>query len=306
MADGIARPLAHIIRLVLRVHVDDAHVVNLFHQDHDGVRRLHDLIVVVVEGRQHGRTGHRRDDAALGESTILYIVDAIGAPRQTPAGRRHHGRYLSIRRINDHRGTLNAVHARQTVAHVVEENVVGAGAFRSLGLVQRAFRGAVQFLPGLVLFLLPLFGLGIGKRGLTGKLSRAFERRARCVGPDAIERRMPIRRARNVRFGRGGLILRRKRNGRKCRKHSEAYQSSMSHTLTSDRAYTDFRGRQATPNQRPIEAVSFKTAFTSAPIKIAIPNKYSQSIRIITAPSDPYTVEYVLKSLRYTRSIAEA
>ena len=67
---------------MLRVHADDAGIVDHLGEDHHGVRRLHDLVEVVVEvvrQRRRSRRGSEPEEAALAEGTAFGIV--VGAGR---------------------------------------------------------------------------------------------------------------------------------------------------------------------------------------------------------------------------------
>src|SRR5439155_20824818 len=85
VADRVAEPLADGGRRVWGVKPDDPRVVHHLGEDHDGVRRLHDLVEVVVEVvRENGRTrrGPESEQTALAERSALGIVVRAG-PLQT-------------------------------------------------------------------------------------------------------------------------------------------------------------------------------------------------------------------------------
>ena len=82
VSNGIAEPKADSRWLVLRVHVDDAGVVNHFQNDENGIGGLHDLVVVVIGGGRHGDGGSVADETAGVVGLALIIAGDIA---ETPS-----------------------------------------------------------------------------------------------------------------------------------------------------------------------------------------------------------------------------
>ena len=152
-------------------------------------RRLHDLLEVVVEHREHRRTGDRPEahDAAFAERPLLGVVvgarrprlDVLGRvggrrraqPRRVPLQRfRQRRRNLAVGRVDDHRGAVLAVDLVVGIARIDPEVVVAPDvprrARRTVAADRRRLPVAVArsrtiFAPGGVgAFELPDFGLG--------------------------------------------------------------------------------------------------------------------------------------------------
>ena len=64
---------------------DDSQIVDHLHQDGDVSWPLHDLIVVVVETRHHGRPGGGPDDAALGQGAVFRTLRKSAKSTRRPS-----------------------------------------------------------------------------------------------------------------------------------------------------------------------------------------------------------------------------
>src|SRR5690348_8650487 len=110
------------------VERDDAGVVNHLIEDDDGIRRLNDLVAVVVGAGQHGRTGGGPVQAALGKAAVFGAIGRMhplvfGARRHLGLTVRRERRNAAVRRIDDQGG---AVGLDNLGAAVIPEFVVGA------------------------------------------------------------------------------------------------------------------------------------------------------------------------------------
>ena len=116
-------------RSVGRIQTNDAGVVDHLHQNHDGVARLDDLIVVVVKHRHHGRAGGGTEaqNAALRKRAILDAVVAAEAGRAhlRRGDSRRYG-IFSVGRVDNQRRALDSVDAGELTAAIDEEVVVRA------------------------------------------------------------------------------------------------------------------------------------------------------------------------------------
>ena len=115
---------------MLAIDAHDACVVHHLDQNHHRVLRLHDLVVVVVDVRQHRRAagGAEAEQATLAERTILGPVEidrGAGRAECLEPGRRVGD--FAVRRIDDERGTCLAIHDRELRARIEPERVVAAG-----------------------------------------------------------------------------------------------------------------------------------------------------------------------------------
>ena len=202
---------------------DDARVVHHLDEDHDVRRRLHDLLEVVVEHRQHRRTGDRPEahDAAFAERPLFGVVVGARRPRLDVLGRvgsrrraqprrvalhrfRERRRNLAIRRVDDHRGPVLAVDLVVGVARIDPEVVVAADiagrAGRTVAADRRRLSVAVArsrtiFAPGGIgAFEFP--DLGLRQREPALRFVRTLERRHGREIPEPLQVRMPPRRLR--------------------------------------------------------------------------------------------------------------
>ena len=217
-------------------------------------RRLDDLLEVVVEHRQHRRTGDRPEahDAPFAERPLLGVVvgarrprlDVLGRvggrrraqPRLVPLHRfGQRRRNPAVRRIDDDRRAVLAVDLVVGIAGIDPEVVVAPDvprrARRTVAADRRRLAVAVArsrtiFTPGGVgAFELPDFGLG--QRQPTLRFVRPLERRHGGDIPEPLKIRMsPGSLCRRLR-------LSAKTNGqqrRDCRHHSCRREVSHSHT----------------------------------------------------------------------------
>ena len=128
------------------VHPYDARVMHHFHQDHDGVIGLHDPFEIVVEHREHRRTGGRTEthQTALGMRPLFgmivgtwrikVIVEPPGSARIWPKesgqasqlrlGLWSHRRTSTVRRVDDDRGTILPVNLKPRFPEVHPERIV--------------------------------------------------------------------------------------------------------------------------------------------------------------------------------------
>ena len=149
----------------------------------DVAGRLDDLVGVVVAGRKHRARNAARDAAIPRAHELVAVVVArrvVVAPR---FGRRP-DRHAPIRRIDDERGLSRRQHPR---AVVVPRAVVAAGCERPHLVRRGAILGGA---------LLDRRRFCFGEERLVLHRRRALERRERGVGPDALQIRLAIRRAR--------------------------------------------------------------------------------------------------------------
>ena len=199
---------------MLAVQPHDASVVNHLDEDQHRVRRLHDLVVVVVQQRDHRRARARteRQDAALAERAHLRPVRSAAAA--AAAAERHalrhallagvsQRRHAAVRRIDEHRAASLAVDRDQLRARVDPEIVVAAiraaeaaAATRrqvlDLGLrIGRRIGGGVEGRFG----MLQLIRFLRGEHQPLGIFLRPLEGRDRGVGPVALQVRMTVGRA---------------------------------------------------------------------------------------------------------------
>ncbi len=75
-----AHPLANLcVGLLSTIQRNDAGIMNHFNQDHDVIPILHDLVVAVVTGVHHWRTGPPHDDA-----TVIQLIVFGRVPTSAP------------------------------------------------------------------------------------------------------------------------------------------------------------------------------------------------------------------------------
>ena len=197
VAARVAHPLLdRRIRMRAAVQRDDARVVDHLDHDHDVLRRLEDLVVVVVEPRRH-RPRHAARDAAVVGVELEVGVEARAADGAVGALRgalqllldRRRPRQPAVRRIHDERGRLRQLALLQPVV-VVEADRVAARAVVAqarLGIAQR-----------------PLL---VGQLRLAGQVRGTLQGRRGLVRPHALQVRMAP--------GRHGSGLRRLSGGRR-------------------------------------------------------------------------------------------
>src|ERR1051325_8052140 len=79
MADRVTEPLPHVRRLMLPVDPDDPDVMDHLDQYHHVVRRLNNLIIVVVQDRKHRWSGSRSEaeQATLAERPVFHAVKTV-------------------------------------------------------------------------------------------------------------------------------------------------------------------------------------------------------------------------------------
>ena len=214
---GILADLRGDVRPAVERH-DARRVVAQLGEDHDVVRRLEDLVDVVVRRRHHGRPLVGPQVAAFGQRPDLVAVEGVGARPQGAHGGgarrrlRREGREPAVARIGDQRRPP----ARQSLRYrraqpdlVVVVDVVALFA-RAVALV----------LVALELLLVVDFDEGedfargrIDARGrervlqpgplllreelLVGQMVGPLQRREGLGGPVALEIRLPVRQARH-------------------------------------------------------------------------------------------------------------
>ena len=172
----------------MRARVDgvdgnDAGIVDHLHQDRDGVRGLHDLVVVAVAGGKHGRPGCAAHDAPVVQRSILRSVCGTQPPRLGPRGRfrlrlGRQRRNSPVARIHDERCPPR----RDDASAPFPEQVVVAGGQIGLGIAVAAI--------GIVSFPRPFFKgsrFRLREELFPRELGGAFERRHGGVGPDALQ-----------------------------------------------------------------------------------------------------------------------
>ena len=196
-AARVSQPLPHRPRNVrTAVHGDEARLVNLLLEDRHVPGRLHDLVVVVVAGRQARQRA--ADDAAAVDVEVLGAGGELGlAPVRVrlgsdarPPRRRHRGN-APVRRVDDEGG---AAVGQDPLAAVPPEVVV-----RRVHVAQRPRLPVVGVdLPAQPRLILG--GLGLGQVRPAGELRRPLERRQRLVRPDALQIRVAPRRAKRARL----------------------------------------------------------------------------------------------------------
>ena len=186
------------------VHADDARVVDHLHQNHDGVLGLDDLVVVVVQHRQHGRPGAGAEthQAALRQRPVLH---RIGSAAAAPHGRKSLARFgrqwrnPAVRRIDNQRAALHAIHPRQLRPAIDEERVVTARVARTGPAMKLALGLAVAGLQLLVLRLLVARRFLIGDVQFPREHRRPLHRCQRRVGPNALQVGMAVPQTRHFR-----------------------------------------------------------------------------------------------------------
>ena len=173
------------------VEVDEAHVVDVLLHDRDDVRRLHDVVVVVVGGGQ-------RRDAAIPDAPVAVVELGVGVggnqsfPHilQPLPGRRRDVRFrfrregwqTPVRRVDDERGAPRRDHRRPAVE---PEAVVGADVAAHRQRLGAHDAGSVRAGVGFDHAPLDDRGFLLGQELLAGLRLRALERRHRRAVPDA-------------------------------------------------------------------------------------------------------------------------
>src|SRR5690606_19973389 len=197
-ADGIAQPRLDGVGLVLRVGLaggdrNDAGVVDHLHDDDDVVLRLHDLVVVVVDGVEHPRPARagKADQAAFGDGQSLRAFVQGFTPFRAGLGARllAGGRDgdAAVRGIDQPGRAEFTLYRRELDARIDPEGVVATVVVLVFQKPVLEVRGALLALrkqnPRIVLQQLP--GLFRGDRELHVRSTR--ETGQRLVGPDALE-----------------------------------------------------------------------------------------------------------------------
>ena len=128
---------AHTVGRCLAFSADDARVVDHLDQDHHRVRRLHDLVVVVVDrsAASAGRRSAEADQAALAERATLGTVESVPARAAWNASQSIRCvRHFAVRRLDDERGAVLALDLREPRAGVERERVVMPGSLLAVAL----------------------------------------------------------------------------------------------------------------------------------------------------------------------------
>ena len=177
-ADGIAHPVAHRVGAVAGVQPDDPRVVDHLDVDHHRIRRLDDLVIVVVVAvRQHRRAvvAAEPGDAALAERAVLIAVidvPVVGEPTHLRCAG-FAGRRQAVGRGED-RGAVRAVDLHQLGAWVDPEGVVAAGVAAGGDEVRPDLNELGGKVAGLA---------GLGRGGGIGRRVGVCQR----LGPDLLE-----------------------------------------------------------------------------------------------------------------------
>ena len=187
---------------MLSADANRAHVVHHLHQYLYFGGSLHDLVVVVVEQRQHRRAGTRieRQQATLAERSHFGAVSAAGTERgikfrhDLTTGRSER-RHSAVGRIRDNGTSLLTIDGNESLAGVDPKVVVAAiRARKTAAAVLRQILDAMRWIGGFIglgakigIRVFDFGGLLRGQRQMITVLWVAFDRSDRCVSPDALQ-----------------------------------------------------------------------------------------------------------------------
>ena len=173
---------------MLAAEANDAGIVVHLHVDHDVIRGLHDLVVVVVEHRQHRRPtgGSEADHAALAQGALLRAVEGVDDVAheidELDAGAEAVRQFAAAWRSDDRAARL-AVHPQRPSAWVHPKGVVAADILASL---EPPFRDVVDGLKEPRCPPLPLRRFGFGQHQAV-ELIGALQGGDGGVGPGALQ-----------------------------------------------------------------------------------------------------------------------
>ena len=165
---------------------NDAHVVNLFAQQRHNPGRLYDLIVGVVVGRNHGRSGVPDRYATLVRGPVFRTIEFMSSGGGSLVGHtllslRRQRRKLALRRIEYHGGS----HVRGELPTVPPELVIVAHTLEFVAI------HPIQLFLGVLSRFLGSEKLVLGAGALSGPL----ERRQSSAVPHTLKIRLAVRSA---------------------------------------------------------------------------------------------------------------
>ena len=204
-ADRVAHPGRDVVGQVLALEADHSRVVDHLDEDHDVIGRLHDLVVVVVDVRQHRRAARRAEahEAAFAQGATLRPIESQRRARGLKGFEPFGGiRHLAVRWIDDERSASLAVHDVQSRPGIQPEGVVAARIARRSRLYARigGFRiGRREQRERVRAFELGRFRRR--QRRLALEHGVALERGERCIGPRSLQVGCSPRRARRLIIG---------------------------------------------------------------------------------------------------------
>jgi hypothetical protein len=171
---------------------DHSGLVIQLEQDHHVSRRLHDLIVAVVGGRQHRGPRTKEDDAAVIELVALcgippaHEFGGLGAFGCAFLPLRCQRRESAVGRIDDQRSAqIQAVWGLTSIQPELSEVIMDVGnraRHRLLGFLRRSFLFRLQRFVSRIELLVDVLG--------------TLQRRVSGVGPEALKVGLPVGRAR--------------------------------------------------------------------------------------------------------------